>query len=233
MDLILEATRKNGGVYLYANQQGCDGDRLYYDGCAMIVINGNIVAQGSQFSLNDVEVVTATVDLAEVRSYRYPPSRRQQASKAPVYQRIPLDVELGNTGDELDPVIQPSPFIEPRYHVPEEEIARGPACFLWDYLRRSRQAGWFVPLSGGIDSASTATIVFSMCREVCKALEQGNKQVLEDMLRICDEDKDSSWRPKTPQELCGRLFCTCYMGTENSSKETRQYVFRSLISSSY
>lgn len=57
---------QSGGIYLYANQQGCDGDRLYYDGCAMIVVNGDIVAQGSQFSLNDVEVVTATVDIEEV-----------------------------------------------------------------------------------------------------------------------------------------------------------------------
>jgi NAD+ synthase (glutamine-hydrolysing) len=65
---ILLTHSKSGGIYLYANQQGCDGDRLYYDGCAMIVINGNIVAQGSQFSLNDVEVVTATVDIEEVRS---------------------------------------------------------------------------------------------------------------------------------------------------------------------
>jgi NAD+ synthase (glutamine-hydrolysing) len=34
ISLITEATAKCGGVYLYANQQGCDGDRLYYDGCA-------------------------------------------------------------------------------------------------------------------------------------------------------------------------------------------------------
>ncbi len=59
MHLIQEATRKNGGVYLYSNQQGCDGDRLYYDGCATIIVNGDIVAQGSQFSLEDVEVVVA------------------------------------------------------------------------------------------------------------------------------------------------------------------------------
>ncbi|RYP39273.1 hypothetical protein DL767_002282 [Monosporascus sp. MG133] len=31
MQLVMEATRKNGGVYIYANQQGCDGDRLYLD----------------------------------------------------------------------------------------------------------------------------------------------------------------------------------------------------------
>lgn len=76
-------------MYLYANQQGCDGDRLYYDGCAMIAVNGTIVAQGSQFSLNEVrgndniveglrtdscmvevEVVTATVDIEDVRAHR-------------------------------------------------------------------------------------------------------------------------------------------------------------------
>ena len=32
IDLICGATQKSGGVYLYANQQGCDGGRLYYDG---------------------------------------------------------------------------------------------------------------------------------------------------------------------------------------------------------
>jgi NAD+ synthase (glutamine-hydrolysing) len=54
VDLIKAATQKVGGIYLYSNQQGCDGDRLYYDGSAMIVVNGDIVAQGTQFSLNDV-----------------------------------------------------------------------------------------------------------------------------------------------------------------------------------
>jgi NAD+ synthase (glutamine-hydrolysing) len=33
-------------------------------------VNGDCVAQGSQFSLRDVEVITATVDLDDVRSYR-------------------------------------------------------------------------------------------------------------------------------------------------------------------
>lgn len=36
VSLIQEATRQSGGIYLYANQQGCCGDRLYYDGCSMI-----------------------------------------------------------------------------------------------------------------------------------------------------------------------------------------------------
>ena len=52
--------QKSGLCYLYANQQGCDGaGRQYYDGCSLIVLNGDVVAQGSQFSLNEVEVITA------------------------------------------------------------------------------------------------------------------------------------------------------------------------------
>lgn len=52
---------QSGGIYLYANQRGCDGDHLYYDGCPMVAINGDIVARGAQFSLNDV-VSTGTTE---------------------------------------------------------------------------------------------------------------------------------------------------------------------------
>ena len=40
---------------------------LVVDGCSCVVVNGNMVAQGSQFSLKDVEVVVAQVDLDAVR----------------------------------------------------------------------------------------------------------------------------------------------------------------------
>ena len=67
VDLIHNATRKNGGLYLYANQQGCDGGRMYYDGSCMIFMNGKLLKQGKQFSLKDIDVITATVNL--VRTY--------------------------------------------------------------------------------------------------------------------------------------------------------------------
>ena len=51
----------------------------------------------------------------------------------------------------------------------------GPACWLWDYLRRSRTQGFFIPLSGGIDSCATATIVYSMCRLVADAAIRGGQ----------------------------------------------------------
>jgi NAD+ synthase (glutamine-hydrolysing) len=55
---------------LYSNQRGCDGDRLYFDGCACIAINGEFVRQGNQFGLNEVEVLTAVLDIDDVQMYR-------------------------------------------------------------------------------------------------------------------------------------------------------------------
>lgn len=216
MGLIMEATKKCGGVYLYANQRGCDGDRLYYDGCASIIMNGEMLAQGSQFSLKDVEVITATVDLDDVTAYRNVKSASYQTSTEP-YHTIESGIHL-SLGSDMDPLVVPTKPMEVRYHLPEEEIALGPACWLWDYLRRSKTAGFFLPLSGGIDSCATATIVHSMCRLVLDAVEKGDKTVIADVQALVHEP---DFIPKTTQDIAGRIFYTSFMGTENSSKETR------------
>lgn len=109
-------------VLLLTPSTGCDGDRLLYDGCSMIMVNGKIVAQASQFSLNDVEVLTATVDLEEVRAFRFAPSRNFQAVQAPIYERIEVDFKL--SCDDLDFTGAPTPAKPARYHLPEEEIVR-------------------------------------------------------------------------------------------------------------
>ena len=86
------------------------------------------------------------------------------------------------------------------------QIGLATGCWVWDYLRRSHQAGLFLPLSGGIDSCATAVIVFSMTRLVYAAMVDDNKQVIEDARRICAEPKDSKWMPSKPEELCYRIF---------------------------
>uniref|UniRef100_A0A8D3CEH9 Glutamine-dependent NAD(+) synthetase n=1 Tax=Scophthalmus maximus TaxID=52904 RepID=A0A8D3CEH9_SCOMX len=163
VDLVKSATTKSGGVYLYANQKGCDGDRVYYDGCAMVAVNGDIVAQGAQSS-------------SKLQSHR-------------IYWR------------NLTPVL----------------FSLGPACWLWDYLRRSGQAGFLLPLSGGVDSSSTACIVHSMCVLLCQAVEDGSDQVLGDIRRVVG---DESYCPQHAKELCGRIFTTFYMASKNSSEDT-------------
>jgi NAD+ synthase (glutamine-hydrolysing) len=118
-----------GGIYLYANQQGCDGDRLYYDGCAMIALNGSIVAQGSQFSLTDVEVVTATLDIEDVRNARRVSSMQMQSARNRIdhggkgYERVRVETSMSTGAGEDLVDLEITPKVEVRYHTPEEEIA--------------------------------------------------------------------------------------------------------------
>lgn len=94
----------------------------------MIAVNGRIVAQGSQFSLNDVEVVTATIDIEDVRAHRAVSSRSMQAAAAERYHRVEVDFALSSGKfqelSEEDTVgIIGTKSIPIRYHIPEEEIA--------------------------------------------------------------------------------------------------------------
>lgn len=228
VDLIRRASTKCGGGYMYSNLIGCDGGRLYYDGCSMIFANGEPLAQASQFSLREVEVISATIDLDAVRSHRAAVSSRSiQASRTTL--DIPF-VELGNDfclciDDSPNSKLKRSAMIPTPplnngifFHDPMEEIMSGPACWLWDYLRRSGSTGFFLPLSGGADSASTAAIVGGMCKLVCKEVAAGNGTVIADAVRLGGSLEVAS----DPKALCNKIFHTCYMGTVNSSAETRR-----------
>jgi hypothetical protein len=93
----------------------------------MIAMNGHIVAQGSQFSLSDVEVITATIDIEDVRSHRTSRSRGLQAAGSEVYHRIevPFALSSGKSGgiDERLALGLMVKLSEARFHSPEEEIA--------------------------------------------------------------------------------------------------------------
>jgi NAD+ synthase (glutamine-hydrolysing) len=159
LSLMTSATSKSGGVYMYSNHRGGDGGRLYFDGSSLICLNGEVLEQASQFSLKDVEVIYCTVDLADVRSYRQGTNSFQEHSSRAALMLEPLIVTSadlksynlcysGNLRRRL------STAKAPRIHTPEEECALGPACWMWDYLRRSGAAGFLLPLSGGADSAA-------------------------------------------------------------------------------
>ena len=66
-------------------------------------------------------------------------------------------------------------------------IHAGPACWLWDYLRRSGASGYMLPLSGGADSSATAAIVGCMTQLVTKAVDAGDKLVEADARRCASD----------------------------------------------
>ncbi|KAK9303388.1 hypothetical protein QLX08_004883 [Tetragonisca angustula] len=230
VDLVKSATFKSGGCYMFSNLRGCDGSRLYFNGGSSITLNGQILNRGKQFALDEVEVIVATFDLEDIRSYRNNiRSRSHVAARQPSYPRVKVDFAL--TSDNLisTPPDRPidvdlGPYENENttgklvYHTPDEEISMAPACWLWDYLRRSCQGGFFLPLSGGVDSASSACIVYSMCDMIVNSVNKGDTQVLSDIRKIVG---DCEYVPTDPKQLCNTLLVTCYMGTENSSSETK------------
>lgn len=253
LNLMKNATGKCGGIYVYSNHRGCDGNRLYFDGSSLICCNGELLAQASQFSLNDVEVITAVVDLENVRSYRgVAASLQEQSSQTPQWPVINLrHFSLRNTADEHGHALIESVGIKSRIHSPEEECCKGPACWLWDYLRRSGAVGYLLPLSGGADSASVAAIVRIMAILAAQSALSGNQQVIADIQRIFNQNNTrSSILESLPRSGASSKYCdasstvnsdqetilaneisyqvlhTIYLGTENSSFNTQDRAAR-------
>ncbi|KAJ1887508.1 glutamine-dependent NAD(+) synthetase [Coemansia sp. IMI 209127] len=183
-----------------------------------------------QFAIGEVEVVVATVNLSAVRSFRAANASRsmQAANRTLKYPRVQLAFSLSAEQADFDysSAVPTQPIDPVRLHTPAEEINLGPACWLWDYLRRSNQGGFFLPLSGGIDSCSTAVLVYSMCRLVVDACRRGDAQTLADVRRIVGDD---AYEPGSAQELANHLLYTGYMGTQNSTAETRDRARRLAI----
>ncbi|OLY80203.1 Glutamine-dependent NAD(+) synthetase [Smittium mucronatum] len=198
IDLIKQATQSCGGVYVYSNQRGCDGERLYFDGSSMILCNGKVYTISDQFTLLDVDVSTATIDLEAVVSYRAAvPSIGAQSADSRIYPIINIDFDICGV------LNSPSSPIAVKYYTPEQEINLGPACWMWDYLRRSKMGGFFLPLSGGIDSCSVALIAYSMCDIVYQSAQAGNQTVISDIRSIIGLPQGSDYIPSSPKELSG------------------------------
>ncbi len=193
-----------------------------FDGGPIIAMNADVLAHGEQFSnLSEVEMVTATVDVDEVTAFRVGTrSRSQQADASCIlavvhYDAFSLVEEAG--ASQSSQLTQP---IEIRALDPMEEISRGPALWLWDYLRRSSGNGFLIPLSGGADSSAVLALCGSMCQMVMRSIDQGNAEVLGDVQRITQ--RGEGWVPATANDLVHHLVHTCYMATENNSSATRE-----------
>ena len=146
-------------------------------------------AQGAQFSMREVEVVTATVDLDEVASFRTCGKSLCEQAAHRISREDSVDCRFRLCEDSILPNI--SPRIDAHLLEPQDEIARGPACWLWDYLRRSGASGFVLPLSGGADSSSTAAIVASMCQMAVDTAETDDR-VASDVRRLACKRADEA-----------------------------------------
>ncbi|UMM29095.1 hypothetical protein L5515_011627 [Caenorhabditis briggsae] len=200
--LILGSSAKVGGVYLYANHRGCDGDRVYYDGASSIAQNGDLLAQIHQFDIEDTCVATAIVDLSENSVFRQMKSSdRANASDQKTVVPIRFDGNMAEGVKFNEKCTERMTNVEDLQLSPIAELCYGPPAYLWTYLRRSGMAGYFIPLSGGQDSSAVAAMVRLMCEKVCGAVKKrretdggddpayylGGKKVTEDVAELCNQ----------------------------------------------
>ncbi|KAI0429135.1 NAD+ synthase [Xylaria sp. FL1042] len=221
LDLIANSTRKAGGCYVYANATGVDGEaRMMYDGSSMILLNGKPLEQGHQFSLEPVEVITATIDLEEIRSFRSSISRNVQAAQQADYTRVEWDIRLSRSADDifLSKNLQFSTEKELRVLDPMSEIWMSTSVYLWQYLVRTSSPGFFLSLSGGLDSSTVALFVYGMAKVVLSSIAAGSSTTLADLRRVTGIE---TLVPETPEQIVHLLLTTCYTSTVNSSEETR------------
>lgn len=227
--MLVSSMSRAGGIYLYSNALGCDGDRLYHDGGSLILQNDRVMQFGGLFSLSDVVVVASAVDLESVRTFRGTiQSMGGQAQYATWdYPRITIDFALSEHGHlVLTPLTSPSTssstMLREETHIPseEDELLTAPALWLFDYLRRSKAGGFFLALSGGIDSGSIALIIFHLSQILADACSNNclpARQFVQGHLGLTDEEGACD-----AHVICHRLLLTAFMGTENSSEDSNK-----------
>eukprot|EP01054_Gregarina_sp_Poly1_P010593 Gregarina_sp_Poly_1__10592@NODE_78_length_15809_cov_160_365646_g66_i0_p3_GENE_NODE_78_length_15809_cov_160_365646_g66_i0NODE_78_length_15809_cov_160_365646_g66_i0_p3_ORF_typecomplete_len722_score69_45NAD_synthase/PF02540_17/8e53CN_hydrolase/PF00795_22/2_5e11CN_hydrolase/PF00795_22/5_8e03Asn_synthase/PF00733_21/0_18_NODE_78_length_15809_cov_160_365646_g66_i068038968 len=223
LDLIMAPTQKMGGIYMYCNVKGNDGGKSFFDGASFIACNGEMVNMVTPFSCNDVEVIVEHININRVRSFRAcNPSFAVQASGKPV-PFITANIWLSGCDDSSIRVLQMKAQDRAPLTLPSvpEELGRGAACWLWDYLRRSGAQGFFVALSGGADSASVSAIVRLMCESVFDAINSGVPGVTGSLESVLRMPKSHSAFPRNAKEMCFQILHTAYLGTSLSSIETR------------
>ena len=220
-EIVLNSSKKNGGVFVYSNLIGCDGGRLYFDGGSFITLNGSILSEGQRFMLQDIEVIFSVVDLNEISSYRNSiKSRCMQSTEN--NHKIPYLIIESNLTNYEEFKFNPFECIQPKKYTADEELTLAPACWMWDYLRRSGASGYFIPLSGGADSSCVAVMVSLLTRlifdEIQKEKNTKTNIVLTQLRKIT---RNSDYNPKSPEEICNLILVTCYMGSPYSSMLTR------------
>ena len=211
--LVVDGSREFGVAYLFANLLGNEAGRMIYDGGAMVAAAGEILAAGTRFSAADFQLTTAVVDVDALRRGR--PVLATSAALDEGCIRTPINLPPHQeTLPQAAPSAAELPDWETGPHRKEEEFARVVSLGLFDYLRKSHSHGFVVSLSGGVDSASVATLVALMVR--LATAELGRDGFLAKLAHV-----DGLADAEDTRAIVGRLLTCVYQSTRNSSTTTR------------
>jgi NAD+ synthase (glutamine-hydrolysing) len=156
LDLCVRRAREAGAALAYANMIGGQ-DELVFDGDSIVVLaDGTLVSRGPQF---EEALVVADLDLPAAAPGQEPGDQPVDAGDGTVItiKRVTLPPALPTSGPvAAEPEKTEGPFW-PRLSDPAEVYA-ALVTGVRDYVRKNGFSSVIVALSGGIDSALTATI---------------------------------------------------------------------------
>jgi NAD+ synthase (glutamine-hydrolysing) len=155
--LGLDAAKRHGLAYLYANLMGNESGRVIFDGGAYVLDNqARLVAEGARFSHKTSGLCDAVMDFRG-RPVEADAGLVDVGFRPEILKEAPLSAPLASATQAWE--------IEPH-----EELARAASLGLFDYLRKSKAKGFAISLSGGADSAACAVLVRLMAELGSKEL---------------------------------------------------------------
>ncbi|MFI4859858.1 MAG: NAD(+) synthase [Phycisphaerales bacterium JB063] len=208
--LVIDSSRAFGVSYLYANLLGNEAGRAIYDGGCMIGSSGKMVARGERLRYARFTLIDAVIDIDAVRA-----QRAQLASRipSPEVDRGVFSIEWAIPVVDLEPAAgaEQADWETADGHQ-EEEFTRAIALGLFDYMRKSRSAGFVVSLSGGADSTAVVCLVRLM---MDLAIAELGLDAARDRLGLPISG------PAAEGQLVRRILTTAYQGSPHSSQATR------------
>ena len=144
--------------------------------------------------MGDVQITPITINLNSVRTFRIQNKSFQKESHGvALIPRVKINLSIANNSEDYiyDTPEHRDDLKRKRATFSFEHASYEPSAFLWDVLRKSGARGFFLPLSGGLDSCAVTLIVFNMCHLICNQIR--NKHQSEELLKrlqtIIGDDK--------------------------------------------
>ena len=192
--LVVDGSAMIEGIYLYANMSSNEAGRIVYDGSCVIAQNGQLMSENKRFSFHEVQIDAAVLNVPEIIITGE--------------GAIKVGFNLQEADDELTEEIS-----NPVNYTNEQEFVLAETLGLFDYMRKSFSKGFILSLSGGVDSATCAALIYAMVqRSYAELGEVEFKKRLNYFSAV--QDKSSV------EEIMPHLLTCVYQATENSGPVT-------------
>lgn len=228
---VTEGSRAFSCAYAFANLLGNESGRVIYDGGPMVAAGGTLLAEAPRFQFGLVQAAAQVIDVTSLRMNRartqsfhpdltghgcrvinVPSPFVLQAHRITLLPSLPIGTKLA-----WETPFRPSWADSSTAKF--EEFTRVVCLGLWDYMRKSRSAGFVVSLSGGCDSAACVTLIHQMCKFAFEDLPRREVGLTLQSCGVAITEAD--FGTLTVYKMTRLLLATAYQGTENSGEITR------------